>query len=213
MSKINSGILGGFSGKISSVTGYRRNGKNIITSNAIQSNTMRSSKMVLRDSIVDKWITLVNSVSSANRNNWITTTGTISPYNERPCKEMYPFIPKKGSQISIGGNMLGIKSPLIDASRMQVRIFNLRYRVDWIDNDMFSGFPNPCFYAVWRFNLTKMTRDVNPTSFNINNKGLTFLIDPTWTNDLYCIQVGFASSLSPTASKLIAPPLLWHYPP
>lgn len=83
MAKITSGILGGFRGKLSTVQGYRRNGKNIIQAPTIHINKSLSAWMQTRNEFKYRLNSIIWAQTSANRNTFFFQQNSIKSLPNR----------------------------------------------------------------------------------------------------------------------------------
>lgn len=210
MAKITSGILGGMSGTIGNVTGYRRDGNSIITAKPNQPNRTLSTEMQLRNDIPEKWQQAINSGGSLVIARFINPIGTIVPYSRRSIDEVQQYYRGNNKNYYIGGTTFGIKQEMpTDGFQWKRRNSG---NVQWLWNipNFFTGFPANFQGRFLKLNLTDGTATFNGFAATPNT---TFISQPGGTivaGKQYLFQICFSSTPSsnnPTYLKAF--PQIW----
>jgi hypothetical protein len=128
MAKISSGILGGFSGKIKTIQGYRRNGKNIIQASPLKKNIPQNSTLLSNSNNLKLFWQLYQyhryRFLQALHTAWPSTVFNPSTYLELGLnltftvsqRKSYPIIVKDGNSIMPTYTLTGTGSGTAAAS-------------------------------------------------------------------------------------------------
>jgi hypothetical protein len=204
MAKINSGILGGFSGKISSVTGYRRKGVNIITSNGNNQNISLSESMLLRNAFKKQFSDSVMSIAATARSCYFTNPNALNPWDTRIQREIIDKWPKSTALPSFNHDLYAIKGTQPDESKIFVRQVGRVVKWSWPADNFLLSFPVNVPYRTTRRNITQGIGDVNTGTVSRNVREFQNVVPLTWAGDLVYSQVAFASSVISNPTRLVS---------
>jgi hypothetical protein len=150
MSKIKTGILGAYSGTIGSVTGYRRNGKNIIQGINQRKDFVLNSSMVYRHNMIKNFNTWFLQWNATWRVRMINTLNPLMPKDERLRSQFYEEYGQFDRLNKQHGNIFGIKQALRSGLQYSYNKTTRILKCTWINAGFtMGGTLTPQTVLVW----------------------------------------------------------------
>lgn len=196
MAKIKSGVLGGMSGTIGEVTGYRRDGNNIITSKPNQPNQEINSYMNSKNELYKYCKNLPGTLTAIQRNGYFLLYNYFGTFSER-LADFFSDFPPMDYRGRLQKTIIGSSYPFTQAGMKKV-YFPGTKQCGIIARPFGVGTTLPgllnCCVMFW--NLTKNTRYISIRNYlngNINeNSSGNF----AFTGDIIICTIGINRNLA-----------------
>lgn len=209
MTKINSGILGPFSGSISSYTGYRRQGSNIITARPNNLNRNLNAKQISRNSMIKHFAVIMSLMNATWVTRGIKNAGALLKLNDRLRLHYYPYYHGKKRGPSYNGYFMGIKQSLLNGAHHAYRKSDQHLTLSWHNTNVGPFWVAAPQCMIWIINVDKMLISQSIVPRNITQSSFLTTIAPSWVGDCICVNVGWVDPNVANPSRVACLPLYW----
>lgn len=189
MAKINAGILGGFSGTLGEIKGYRRDGKSIIQVRDKVHNSPINNTLHLRTTMFNDLFHLLASKNAGGAANLILSNQAIYPIKKTFCNEFVNKITANTFDFQKGKVLIGSYSVGEDLIKYGINAARTTLSSQWNLTGKNSALTFPCRALQLLWNITNNSIAIGSAGNRNISSGYNMNITNNNPNKLYFFQV------------------------